>query len=757
MLAQPTEHFRILIADDEQSILDEYAVALRQEDEADDTTKGLNDLEAELFGVDATTPEPNGTAYDLTLCRQGDEAVETVRTALAGRQPYAMAFLDVRMPPGPDGVETAERIRALDPNINIVFVTGFSDLHPEQIARRVAPIDKLLYCQKPVQARELQQFAHALTAKWQAERNLRATKERLQHLLTSSPAVIYSCAPQGDYAATFVSDNVEAILGFSAGDFLQDPKFWLNHIHPEDLPYISAKIERVLHDRQVVTEYRFRHQDGDYRWMLDETRLICDANGHPVEFVGYWIDITDRKTQQAQLEHQALHDALTGLPNRTLLVDRLDHALCAARRDRMAVALLLLDLNRFKDINDTLGHRVGDKVLSEVAERLAKPLRESDTVARLGGDEFAILLPAMADLERARNVATRLLESLDEPFQVENLSLEVGASIGIALYPVHAEDGARLLQCADVAMYAAKHNQSHVALYDASKDHNSIRHLTLTGELRQAIEHDHLLFHYQPKIDLRTRRICGVEALARWHHPTLGFIPPNEFVAQAEHTGLIQPLTLWAFNTALRQLAELQRAGLDIGMAVNLSARNLHEERLPDLLADLLRTCEVAPEHVTLEITESAIMLDPERALEVVSRFDAIGVHLAIDDFGTGYSSLAQLKRLPVDQLKIDKSFVMQMTEDENDLAIVRSTIDLAHNLGLEVVAEGIESHQILQLLDELGCDIGQGYFICHPLPIADLTKWLADALSDVADLTEPRSTIAHIPPTEPIEQARAQ
>ena len=293
IVADPLTAFRILVADDDPDALEEYALALKATDPTNDRDEGLTELESELFGeVAATLPSSNAATYELELCHQGDQAIEAVRAALAARQPFAVAFLDFRMPPGPDGVETAERIRALDPNINIVFVTGYADLHPDDIAKRVGPIDKLLYCQKPVQEAELQQFAHALCAKWQTERNLvataqdlLATKERLQHLLTSSPAVIYSCAPGLDYAATFVSENIEAILGHPASEFLENPSFWLDHIHPEDMPNIRAKIEQVFRNQQVVTEYRFRHKDGQYRWLLDETKVVFDADGNPIELL----------------------------------------------------------------------------------------------------------------------------------------------------------------------------------------------------------------------------------------------------------------------------------------------------------------------------------------------------------------------------------------------------------------------------------------------------------------------------------------
>jgi len=439
-------------------------------------------------------------------------------------------------------------------------------------------------------------------------------------------------------------------------------------------------------------------------------------------------DITDRKDQEAKLEHQALHDALTGLPNRKLLQDRLEHALEMAKREGKPLGLLLLDLDRFKTINDTLGHVVGDVLLCDVARRLAAQIRRSDTIARLGGDEFAVLLPAVTDLERAHRVSQRILTALERPFDIKELQLEVGISVGVALYPDHADDADALLQCADVAMYSAKNAQSGLALYDQSNDLNSVRHLTLTGELRHAIEANQLSFDYQPQIELASGRVCGVEALARWWHPAHGFIPPDEFILQAEQTGLIGPLTLWAFNTALRQCANWRRAGFDITMAINLSARNLQDGDLPTTLQRLLADWRLPSESLTLEITESAVMLDPDMALETIKRFYDMGIHLAIDDFGTGHSSLAYLSRLPLHELKVDRSFVINMTQNDSDALIVRSTIDLAHSLGLKVVAEGIENEQHMQILRALGCDIGQGYGISRPLATPQIDDWLQKA-----------------------------
>ena len=496
------------------------------------------------------------------------------------------------------------------------------------------------------------------------------------------------------------------------------------------LPELAGSVDQIFErlrsnaGHQEMTARRPDGQEFPIELSVSETR----SEKGPL-YVAIVRDITERKAQEAQLQHQALHDNLTGLPNRALLHDRLNHSLDLAQRMGEPMALLLLDLDRFKDVNDTLGHQVGDLVLTEVAGRLNKAIRSSDTIARLGGDEFAILLPAVSDLERARRVAERITEALLDPFRViEGLELEVGVSIGIALYPEHADEGGKLLQCADVAMYTAKTDQLGIALYDHGKDHHSVRHLTLTGELRHAIDEGLLSFHYQPKIDIKSEFVVSVEALARWIHPVHGNVPPDEFILHAERTGLIGDLTRWAFDTALKDLVNWQQKGFDLSIAINLSARNLHEEGLPDMLDGMIRDYGVEPDRLVLEITESAIMIDPERAMEVVERLADLGFMLSIDDFGTGYSSLSYLRRLPVQELKIDQSFVAQMDESDGDLVIVRSTIDLAHNLGLTVVAEGIESGGHITLLRELGCDVGQGFHISQPLRESELTQWLENS-----------------------------
>jgi diguanylate cyclase len=429
--------------------------------------------------------------------------------------------------------------------------------------------------------------------------------------------------------------------------------------------------------------------------------------------------------QAAVTRHQALHDALTGLPNRALLRDRGERAIAAARRYGGNVGLLLIDLDRFKDINDTLGHHQGDALLCAVAERLASALRQADSVARLGGDEFAVLLPQLLEPDAAMSVAHKLLEALRQPFVVDELVLEVDASIGVAVSADHESDVDTLLQRADVAMYVAKQEHAGATAYAPELDVNSPRRLALLADLRHAIDEGALSLHYQPKVELASGEVRGVEALVRWNHPELGPIPPIEFVPLAESTALIHPLTTFVLETALRQQREWQDRGYDLSMAVNLSARSLLDVALPLQVSALLAAHGVEPARLVLEITESTLMTDPARALRVLDALDGLCVRISIDDFGTGYSSLARLKDLPVHELKIDRAFVTSMQTIHSDAVIVRSTIDLARNLGLAVVAEGVEDRSVLNELGDLGCDAAQGYYLSRPVPPAELLVWL--------------------------------
>ena len=436
----------------------------------------------------------------------------------------------------------------------------------------------------------------------------------------------------------------------------------------------------------------------------------------------------NRELRQArdEAQRQALHDGLTGLPNRTLLLDRLQQAIFVADRDTSGVALLIMDLDRFKDVNDTLGHQTGDELLQQVGVRLCAVLRASDTVARMGGDEFAVVLPAAGHTDVALRVAQSLGQALEQPFTLAGHAVSVGSSIGIAMYPEHGTDVKTLLRHADVAMYVAKRGGSGHAVYTWEQDAHDPDRLSMISELRSAIENDELLLHYQPKVSLRTGRCDRVEALVRWQHPLRGLIPPDDFIPLAEQTGLIKPLTHWVIHEALRQCRAWQDSGLDIAVGVNLSMRNLHDPDLVEQISDLLEAGGVGPAALKLEVTESALMTDPQRALDSLARLRAIGVEIAIDDFGTGHASLSYLKQMPVEEIKLDRSFVRDMRTDKNDYTIVRSTIELAHDLGLRVIAEGVEDQETWDLLVKLGCDLAQGYYMSRPLTDFALRAWLA-------------------------------
>jgi diguanylate cyclase (GGDEF)-like protein len=428
------------------------------------------------------------------------------------------------------------------------------------------------------------------------------------------------------------------------------------------------------------------------------------------------------RRQMEEIQYRALYDQLTGLPNRSLFRDRLQQSIAAARRSGEPAAVMFLDIDHFKEVNDTLGHETGDVLLQALATRLSQEMRESETLARLGGDEFGILCSGSGVL-----LAERLHRALHEPFKLHDFSLEVGMSVGIATFPEHGDDVDTLLRHADVAMYLAKEAHAGTAFYDSEQDSNDKARLSLAGELRRAIEEEELVLHYQPKAELATGCVVGVEALVRWQHPERGFIPPNDFVPIAERTGLIKPLSRHVLATALRQSGAWRDAGLDLHVAVNLTIPDLLDLELPDLIGRLLTEAHVRPDQLELEITESTILADPFRVRQVLSRLNEMGLRIAIDDFGTGYSSLAYLRRLPVHTIKIDRSFVMDMCENASDATIVRSTIDLGRNLDLDVVAEGVESQQAWNALRAQGCTLAQGYFISKPLPADELAGLLAE------------------------------
>ncbi len=566
-----------------------------------------------------------------------------------------------------------------------------------------------------------------ITLRREAEDALRRVA-RENSLLAAAVANLETCVVitdphQPDNPIVFYNPGFTALTGYGPDDilgrncrFLQGPD-----TDPETVGQLAAAIAAQRPFRDVMLNYR---RDGTPFWNELVINPVYDAAGRLTHFVGIQTDVTARIHLREELQHQALHDALTGLPNRLLFHDRARQALLGALHAGQPLALLLLDLDGFKEVNDTFGHHVGDLLLQWVATRLQGGLREGDTVARLGGDEFAILLPG-DDRDGARVAADKIANILAEYCVVDEHTVRTRASIGIALYPDHGADADLLLRHADAAMYAAKHAQSGVVVYDPALDRHAPARHALIEELRAAIEGGGLRLHYQPKVELTTGRVARVEALARWPHPRRGLLPPDQFIPLAEQAGLIGPLTRWVVEEALRQCGVWQRAGLPLGVNVNLSPLNLHDATLVADIAGLLVAHAVAPATLRLELTESAIITDMAHTATVLARLAALGVGIAIDDYGTGYSSLAYLKRLPIDEIKIDQSFVRYLTTNETDATIVASTIGLGHSLGLRVVAEGAEDAETVARLAALGCDAVQGYYYSRPLPSRALERWL--------------------------------
>jgi len=430
----------------------------------------------------------------------------------------------------------------------------------------------------------------------------------------------------------------------------------------------------------------------------------------------------ERRRVERRLAYLAYHDALTDLPNRLLLNDRLAQALRVAARAGSSLALLLLDLNGFKEINDTLGHHAGDRILQEVASRMRGLLRGADTVARLGGDEFAVVLPA-SDVDGALLAAQKILYEIEQPCVIDRHALSVRASLGIACFPDHGRSTGTLLERADLAMYVAKSDGIGIAVYAPDQDHHAHRRLTRVAELRNGLIENQFCVEYQPIVQLSTNTVTSVEALVRWNHPQLGRIMPGDFIHLAEQTGLISPLTTIVLETAIREWSQPSPVPR-LAVAINLSPRTLQDPDLPRRIADMLAVYNAPPQSLALEITENILMSDPARSMESLNRLHGMGVRIVIDDFGTGYSSLAYLRRLPIDELKIDRSFIEPLTGPDD--VIVRSTIDLAHNLGLRVVAEGVESAEVRSRLAALGCDAVQGTFIRAPALARELREWMA-------------------------------
>ena len=524
----------------------------------------------------------------------------------------------------------------------------------------------------------------------------------------------------------FVNDGFCAIYGRPREEIIGETPVAFGIVDRHNAIFQSL-LQHVFALQPFAAEATAQRKDGQ-EFELDMQLVPVEDGGQLTHWVAFLRDVTDSRNEIVALRHQAMHDGLTDLPNRMMLFDRLAEALEAARSERRLIALLLMDLDRFKDVNDTFGHHFGDVLLKQVAFRLRNQLHVDDTVARLGGDEFAIVLTSAFDANAVAMTARRILNSLQQPFVVEGQVLEVGASIGIALYPQHGSDARTLMRRADVAMYATKQSNAGYTFHERDEPESRVPdQLSLVVEMRTAIERDEFELYYQPKRHLHSGLITRVEVLIRWNHPARGLLMPVSFVPIAERTGLIKPMTDWILDKAMKQCREWQDAGAPIHVAVNVSAKSLLEETLPSKVQSMLDKWNIDPRFLKIEITESSIMADPAHALAIMSMLQSMGVRLSVDDFGTGYSSLTHLRELPIDEIKIDKSFVTGMLTSEADAAIVRTVIDLAHNLGKQVCAEGVEDAETMHKLEEMGCDLAQGYFISRPVPAATLMTWLTE------------------------------
>jgi diguanylate cyclase (GGDEF)-like protein len=628
---------RILIVDDNRAIHDDFRKILldRELDES------LQDLEATLFG-DAMPGRDTPRAFRLDSAYQGSEALALVQRSLHDRQPYSLAFVDMRMPPGWDGLETIERLWAVDPQIQIVICSAYSDHDWEDLIARLGRSDKLLVLKKPFEMIEVLQCAHALTSKWRYEGELR------------------------------------------------------------------------------------EHVDSLAKDVTDRTRNLEAAN--------------------KQLRHLATHDALTSLPNRVLLDDRMSQAIVHGERADEGFAVCVLDLDRFKFINDSLGHRAGDELLKHVARRLTSAVRSVDTVARLGGDEFVLIITqtrTQADTER---VARNVIEALQASVAIGEHEVHTSASIGIAFYPGDGTTIETLYAHADAAMYCAKQRGgSSVECFAPSMNLATEDRVRFEGDLHRALKQQQFELHYQPKFNAATRRIHSAEALIRWRHPERGLIPPDLFIPLAEESGLIVPIGEWVLREACRQARAWQDQGLpSLRVAVNISAVQFRRLDLVDTVRCALTDAGIDAQYLEIELTETAVMSDPEESVEILERLSRMGVIVSVDDFGTGYSSMSYLRRFPIDKLKIDRSFITNVMTSADDAAIVQAIISLAHSLRLTVVAEGVETAEQVAFLQKHGCDQYQGYYFSRPVEAAAFAELLRTGASSDGEATDDKAERTH-------------
>jgi diguanylate cyclase (GGDEF)-like protein/PAS domain S-box-containing protein len=763
---QEEKNRRILIVDDNQAIHSDFRKILAARADA----AALDFAEAEILG--AATPVADASqseVFDLDSAYQGQEAWEKVKAAVASGNRYAMAFVDMRMPPGWDGVETITKIWEVDSDIQVVICTAYSDYSWEEIIKKLGNVDRLLILKKPFDTVEVCQLAYALTQKWHLAKHAHLKLNQLQAMVQQQTSILqaevterrrseeamrqsqgrYALAVAGandgiwdwDFPANtiFYSTRWKSMVGMSENEVSSSPDEWFNRVHPDDVERVKADLDLHLTGRseQFHSEFRMRHKDQQYRWILSRGVAVFDAAGTPLRAAGSQTDITDRKLAEEQLRHDALHDTLTGLSNRALLMDRIARRLQRAKRAQDPMfAVIFLDLDRFKTINDSLGHDAGDKLLIAVSERLAAATRAIDTVyraepdqiARLGGDEFVVLLDSIRVPADAIRVCDRIQESLSQPIQINGQSVRCSASLGIAISDGKYERAAEILRDADTALYSAKKSgRGSYRIFHPDMHASAVQRLWMESELRHAIDGRQLSLVYQPIFALGTGRMAEVEALVRWNHPERGLIMPTDFISLAEETGTIFTIGQWALEESCRQMkqwhAEVPELG-HISIGVNVSCSQFARRGTRDAVVEALKRTGLEARFLKLEITETAVMDTGTATIAELTALRELGVQLHLDDFGTGYSSLGYLHQMPIEALKIDRSFVSGIGSDRTGTSIVQAIVALAHSLEMRVVAEGVENEPQLKKLTSLGCDFAQGYHFAKPLSPVDLVTF---------------------------------
>jgi diguanylate cyclase (GGDEF)-like protein/PAS domain S-box-containing protein len=638
-----------------------------------------------------------------------------------------------------DALSALQLVRDSGLDVPFIIVSGSIG---EELAVSGIKLGAADYLMKDRLARLGQSVAHALQQRrlrqenGQAEAALREAEARYRTLVEQIPAVTYIDAFDEPSSTMYISPQIEKIVGYSADEWRYTPDIWLKLLHPDDREWVLSEHARTNETLDPFTaEYRLLHRDGSVVWVRDEALMVRNEQGEPQFWQGVLLDVTERKRAEEQIAFLAYHDKLTNLPNRAMFEELLDLALARARRRNECVAVLYLDLDNFKLVNDSLGHAAGDELLAQTAARLREVARETDIVARQGGDEFMLLMSDLPDEHRpglpdpvqaAESVARRIQDSLRVPFILAETEFYVSASIGISVFPQHAEDHQTLLRNADSAMYQSKRWRRGAHVVYASEAEDPLSELSFNTQLRRAVEHHHWALHYQPLIGLRDGATIGVEALLRWKDPSGELILPGMFIPLAEDLGLSEAIGDWVLEEACVQAGRWKEAGLDLTTTFNISPRQLRRKNLAKRVISAVENARIDPSKMVVEITETTAMTDPERTQEILWDLHSSGLRLAIDDFGIGYSNLSRLKRLPVDILKIDRSFVGDLAFDQDARSIVTAIIQLATNLGLVSLAEGIETEEQCRFLTERNCRLGQGFLFSRAVPAEEIIERMA-------------------------------